>query len=150
MRLRASIGRLEEHDFARWDAILEAMRLACEQQDYDALAEHDIAFHRSIIELAGMPALLTIWSTIVGQVRNHFRTSHQAYEDLMNVYREHAAIVARFRAAGNDPGQQEEAIEHYARRIGDPDQTAIREDLFFSLQAKHIPGAADQSGGTPT
>ena len=144
--------------FQRWETILDAMKSACESADYVALAEQDIAFHRSVIELAEMPALENIWSIIVGQVRSHFRKSHLEYGDLMDVYREHAAIVARIRKAAESPSQREETIAFYAASIGDAQAVTTKSgDLYFEMQqssstynitpANPLPGG---SSGEPT
>ncbi|MGI9455961.1 MAG: GntR family transcriptional regulator [Aeoliella sp.] len=129
--LRLCFENLNEQDFKIWDTILEKMRLACERRDFPAVAEQDIAFHRYLIERAGEPALERIWSTIVGQVRAHFRRSHSQYEDLMDVFREHAAIIATFRSGGQDA-----AIDYLAHRIGDADTDVIFEDLLISRDSK--------------
>lgn len=125
--LRHCFDSLNEQDFARWDEIVGRMRTACEQRDFPAVAEHDIAFHRFLIERAGEPSLERIWSTIVGQVREHFRRSHSQYEDLMDVYREHAAIVETFRTRDLPA-----ALSFLAHRIGDTDVDVMFEDLLIA------------------
>ncbi|WP_425400280.1 GntR family transcriptional regulator [Aeoliella sp.] len=129
--LKLSFSRLSDEQFARFDAILQKMREACEANDYAGVAEQDIAFHRSIIEMADEPSLLKIWTTLVGQVRMHFQQSHRAYDDLMDVYREHAAIVETFRG-----GDVEESASYFAQRIGDTDASAMFEDLLISKKSK--------------
>lgn len=125
--LKHCFDSLNDLDFARWDSIVEEMRLACKRRDFPAVAEHDIAFHRFLIERAGEPSLERIWSTIVGQVREHFRRSHSKYEDLMDVYREHAAIVETFRTRN-----LKAAIDFLAHRIGDTDADVMLEDLLIA------------------
>lgn len=125
--LRHCFESLNEQDFARWDEIVERMRVACEKRDFPAVAEHDIAFHRFLIERAGEPSLERIWSTIVGQVREHFRRSHSQYEDLLDVYREHAAIVETFRTR-----DLEKALSFLAHRIGDTDTDVMFENLLIA------------------
>lgn len=123
--LRICFSNLTEKDFANWDEILERMKLACEASDYAALVQEDIAFHRYLVERAGEPSLLKIWSTIVGQMRDYFLRSHKEYKDLMSVYREHAAIAKTFQQ-----GDEQAAIEYLASRIGDPASDAMFEDLL--------------------
>ena len=129
--LRLCFDRLCEEDFQQWNQILEKMRNACERRDYAGVAEYDIAFHRSLIEMAREPSLLAIWSTIVGQVRTYFQRSHVNYNDLMDIYREHTAIVSTFRN-----GDKEAAIEFFAQRIGDEDSDTRIEDLIISHNGK--------------
>lgn len=85
-------------DFARWEEILSRLREACKKRNFAATAEWDMAFHRSILERAGQPALLAIWSTIVVQVRRHFRAAHERYPNPLEIHAEHAAIVDLFRS----------------------------------------------------
>lgn len=111
--LRLCADHLDEAFFAEWDVILERMRPACAANDHNALAEQDIAFHRLIIVRAGQEILVTFWSMIVAQIRAHFRESYQRFDDLMDVYREHASIVEAFRA-----GRKKAAIALFDKSIG--------------------------------
>ena len=135
--LRSCFDSLTEADFLKWETILDAMRAAGERRDYASLAEQDMAFHRTIIERADEPSLLRIWSTLVSQLRSYFQRSHAGYADLLDVYREHAAIIAKFRA-----GDRDAAITFLASRIGDPDSEKIFEDLLTLQAASSQPASA--------
>ena len=110
--LRSIYDDLNEKDFAEWEEILEKLKLACEQRDFDSTAEWDIAFHRSIIRRAGEPDLEVIWSAILARVRTHFWQAHRNYENIMDVYYEHRDLVEIFKK-----GDKEAAIAAHADAI---------------------------------
>lgn len=96
--LRLVFDELNDADFQRWEEILEKMRQACGQNDYHALAELDIAFHRALLERADQPDLLVIWDTLVGRIRSHFRRmQRRSYSDVYEIVREHEAVLEGFR-----------------------------------------------------
>lgn len=96
--LRLCFHRLREEDFRRWDRILDEMRCACLAHDFVGIAEQDIAFHRSIIELADQPDVKSIWSTLIVRLRRHFQETQIRYSDPLKIHEEHVAIVDVFRA----------------------------------------------------
>lgn len=100
--LRLVFHDFDEKDFAHWQGVLDRMRLACERRDYPAVAEQDMAFHKHILEQAGQPDLLAIWSTIVTRVRQHFISASETYDDLMDNYVEHEELIKVFREGDLD------------------------------------------------
>jgi DNA-binding GntR family transcriptional regulator len=111
--LRLYFDQLSETDFAHWRGILERMRLACEAQDYIAIAEHDIEFHRSIVRRSMQRDLESIWTSLVGRVRSHFwETQQRNYATPMDIYKEHARIIESFRE-----GDVEAAVGTLQERI---------------------------------
>ena len=123
--LRLGFDRINDESFRNWENILERMRRACEAKDVGAIAASDIAFHRSILELSGEPALIRIWTSIVSQVRDYFLSCYEEYDDLMSVYREHATIIDKFRT--RDVTQ---AARYLSLRIRDPLFSTLTEDLL--------------------
>jgi DNA-binding GntR family transcriptional regulator len=113
--LKLFFDDLNEEDFQRWDEILGRMKSACERGDSAAIVQEDLAFHRSIIERAGEPSLLKIWSLLVAQVRAHFVRSIAGYPDVMDLYREHAKIIEVIRQ-----GDVQVAAGYLGANIGDP------------------------------
>ena len=100
--LQAFFDTIEESDFRQWEEILHRMEFACKRRDYTAIAEQDLAFHRSIIRRAGMPELEGVWSVIVSRVRTHFRETQRNYVDPIQVYEEHAKIIETFRSGDRE------------------------------------------------
>lgn len=95
--LEVIFDELTADDLRLWDGIVAEMRVACEKGDLHAVAELDIAFHRSLLERAGQPDLLVIWETLVGRIRLHFRRAQRRATNLMSLYEEHRALVEIFR-----------------------------------------------------
>jgi len=96
--LEAIFDELGDEDFARWDALLARMKDACLKKDYAAIAETDVAFHRSLLERAGQPDLLAMWETMVYRIRSHFRRTQRRCPDPMEIYEEHRSIVDTIRS----------------------------------------------------
>src|SRR5262245_15680663 len=93
-----------ERDFLAWDSILLHLKSGCERKDVAAIVQYALAFHRSILVRAGVPALLTIWRTIVARIRRHFRQATARYgTDLMGIYEEHRRLVEVFRSGDREP-----------------------------------------------
>jgi DNA-binding GntR family transcriptional regulator len=97
--LRLIWETLNEDDFSQWRLILERMKAACEQRDFPAIAEQDIAFHRSIVRRAAQPDLLAVWSGVVARIRSHFRQSHSRHHEQnpLKIHASHRMLVNAFR-----------------------------------------------------
>jgi GntR family transcriptional regulator, rspAB operon transcriptional repressor len=105
--LQSIFDELTEDDFRRWEAILKRMAKACQEMDPGAAVEQDIAFHRLLLERAGQPDLLAIWSTIVARVRGHFRQVHLARRDQpIDVHADHQQLIEAFRSGDREVALQ--------------------------------------------
>lgn len=111
--LRQFFDNITEDDFRVWEEILQRMQTAVKKKDFNATAEADIAFHRSLLVRAGQPDLLAIWQTIVARIRTHFRQSHMQNPEPSSIYREHRTIVDIFRKGDKEAAMKvlEENIE---------------------------------------
>jgi DNA-binding GntR family transcriptional regulator len=97
--LRLVFDELDAEDFRRWETILQRMELACQNRDFAAAVEQDIAFHRTLLERAGQPDLLAIWSTIVARIRRHFWQRHLSRKDNpIDVQADHRQLVEVLRS----------------------------------------------------
>lgn len=100
--LSLAFDQLTEKDFSHWQDICDQMHLACARQDYATIAEADIGFHRYILERSGEHSLLSIWSTIVAQLRRHYFESCSEYDDLSEYHTEHIGLLKAFRSGDVD------------------------------------------------
>jgi DNA-binding GntR family transcriptional regulator len=111
--LKLFFGDINDDDYRLWDDILRRLKTACQQRDWAACAELDIAFHRSLLERAGQTDLLAIWASIVVRLRNYFQQNNVKYDrDPMELYEEHRGIVEAFRS-----GDLEKAVKALERNI---------------------------------
>jgi GntR family transcriptional regulator, rspAB operon transcriptional repressor len=104
---------INENDFVVWGGVLHHLKSACERKDLAAIIQYDLAFHRSILKRGGVPALSTIWQTIVARIRRHFLdvTSHYG-EDLLEIYEQHRRLVEIIRT-----GNRETAVKALEEHI---------------------------------
>ncbi|MEQ8787739.1 MAG: GntR family transcriptional regulator [Pirellulaceae bacterium] len=91
--LRRVFGELEDDDLAQLDAILARLRAACEADDMASVVQHDMAFHRWFVERTGDADLLAVWLPVITRMRLRY-TRHR---NLLESYREHAAVVEAIR-----------------------------------------------------
>lgn len=83
---------------------LKRFRSACQSGDMTEVVEHDMAFHRQIVECGGGSDLVSIWVPVL----THMMLPYSRHRDLLESYREHEAIVDALRAG--DPEQARERL----------------------------------------
>jgi GntR family transcriptional regulator, rspAB operon transcriptional repressor len=81
---------------------LAHFQTACQQGDMAEVVEHDMAFHRHIVEEGGGADLVAVWVPVV----THMMLPYSRHRDLMDSYREHEAVVEALRC-----GNQAAALE---------------------------------------
>ena len=104
---RASV-KLTEADLDELSALLARFRAACKHGAMAEVVEHDMAFHRWIVERAGEPDLVAVWLPILLRMRLRY-TRHR---NLMESYREHKAVVDALRR-----GDRKAAVRALAANI---------------------------------
>ncbi len=75
---------------------LEAMRVALSTGDLDGCAEHDVKFHKAILQSSGNGNLLRVWDALVFDVRIRISIS-KVSKDLPEVVESHQPIVDALR-----------------------------------------------------
>jgi DNA-binding GntR family transcriptional regulator len=84
---------LNDDDIERWETTLLQLKRACQRGDMAALVEHDIAFHRSIIERTGDADLFAVWLPIVLRMR----LVYSRHTNLMDCFAEHERVLDAIR-----------------------------------------------------
>ena len=99
--LDSIFDRITADDLAVWDKILADIKAACESSDVDALTEHDLRFHRAIVQSYDDKDLFALWQPIMMRMLMHYNR----LDDIMESYREHKRILDAIHS-----GQKAEAI----------------------------------------
>ena len=95
-RLKGKIAELQREQ--------EIMRAAVRNLDLDAYAEHDVIFHRTILETSGNDVLLRVWESLVFDIRIRAAIAKVA-ADLSEVVESHQPIIdALGRGQGKEAG----------------------------------------------
>lgn len=92
--MEAIFDSITADDIRLWEERLAGIRAGCESGDFATLVEHDMAFHRSIIERTGDPDLLAIWLPIIARMMLHY----SRHTDWMQCYAEHERIVTAIKS----------------------------------------------------
>ena len=78
---RIAAGRMTDPGRARIAAAMADLEDACRGGAMDAVNEHDFAFHRTIVELAGHARLAAHYATVEQQVRFYIASTNALNED---------------------------------------------------------------------
>ncbi len=117
---RQIAGRLTDAQVDTLQAIIETMGRAVEAGNWPQAAGHNIAFHETIIGIAGNPVLLRMWQS-VGPVLWYFDSLTRRIVDARakeGFVRRHRALLAALRR-GDAAGAEAAFVSHIAdvRRI---------------------------------
>jgi DNA-binding GntR family transcriptional regulator len=115
---RAAAGNLAG-DVSALEAEVEAMRVAARRNDVQSLVEHDIAFHRLIVEAADMEILTQCWK-LLGVEGRITLTLYQTYVEPEEAAELHCPILDAIRS-GNATAAGRAArkhVEYFARLVG--------------------------------
>lgn len=107
-------------DVTALEAEVEAMREAARRGDVQALSEHDIAFHRLIVEAADLDVLTQCWK-LLGVDGRITLTLYHTYVEPEEAAELHAPILEAIRSGdGAAAGREARAhVEYFARLVGE-------------------------------
>jgi len=134
---------------------LEAMRTAFERLDLDSFVEHDIVFHRNILEASQNEVLLRVWDSLavepwmralIGRISGDFPELVESHHSIVNAFEK-----GRGREAGLLLRNHVETTLEFLRKSESEFQRVLRNDLedakevhkaFFPQENLPIPGLA--------
>jgi DNA-binding GntR family transcriptional regulator len=94
------------------DALIDRMRAAGETNDMLAFTEHDMLFHRLIIQWSGSYALLRAWDPLYSQIQRFVIHTHNRYfEGIREIADTHLPLVEALRS-GDLARSQREVHDH--------------------------------------
>jgi DNA-binding GntR family transcriptional regulator len=80
------------------EELIQKMAQAGSQKEIISLAEHDMQFHRRIVEWSGSAGLLRVWTPLSAQIQRFIVESHPLYyPDFVEVGTRHQPIVTALR-----------------------------------------------------
>jgi DNA-binding GntR family transcriptional regulator len=115
---RGAAGRLGG-DVRALEVELEAMRAAARDGDIHRQVEHDVRFHRLIVESAGNATLLEVWSSLRIEARTIITLLKTGVEPA-ELVEMHVPIVEALRTGDPDRAGAvlREHLEHFAELFG--------------------------------
>jgi DNA-binding GntR family transcriptional regulator len=122
--VRAAIEEVAAREAARrldgkvaaLEAELEAMHRAADEQDLHAQVEHDVAFHRLIVEAAGNRILLETWQSLRVEGRT-LLTALRTGLDGHDIAERHRSVLEALRA--RDPERAGATLRRHVEQFGE-------------------------------
>jgi DNA-binding GntR family transcriptional regulator len=143
--MKDNIGELQRE--------LNAMRAAVRELDFDSFTEHDVRFHRIILQASQNEVLLRVWNTLAVDLRIRGSVEKVA-GNLPEIVESHQPIIhALGRGQGREAGlllrNHVETVLEFLKKSDSGLHKALRKDLesakdvqqaFFPQQSLSIPG----------
>ena len=106
--LNKIFNRIDRDDLAFFEHNLEEFYRFCKHAKISSMVEHDMAFHRYIVEKVDEPGLVAIWLPVV----TNMMLPYSRHKDLMESYEEHIAIFEAIKS-----GNKKAAIRNLKANI---------------------------------
>ena len=96
--VRLAVERATDADFARLEAIVQAMQTAALTETLDQVSNLDMQFHRTLYEISGHKLLLQTWHGLEQKVRFIMALRHQGlYRRILQVVKTHQPLLEALR-----------------------------------------------------
>lgn len=100
-----------EEDYTNLEGIIDSIRRACEENDFEEIMAKDFSFHNYIISHCASMMLVSIWETITAQVNARILAWGMELESFEGIAEEHAEQLAAIRSG--DEQRIDETISKY-------------------------------------
>ena len=105
--MRRTMQQITPAQLDELQALVEAMRLAGQQDDVALLVENDMEFHRRICEWSNSATLLQVWTPLYTQIQRFVARTHKRYfPDLVEVADTHQPLVDVLRGQDSEHAAQ--------------------------------------------
>lgn len=107
--LSSIFEEITKEDIKEWEAILKDIKKACQTGDVKALVDHDLRFHKAMIQSHDDKDIFTLWHPIMLRMLMRY---DRFGDDLMASYGEHKDILEAIKA-----GNKKAALKALERNI---------------------------------
>lgn len=137
--VRRLAGRLTTESSAALRALADEMVAAARRGQTDLIAAPDVAFHRTLLVLAGSRRLLAAWETVGGLMSAILSITNVAYHDIDAAATSHYHILAALEQG--DAARAEHLLEAHLRNGEQILRQAVRSAAIATLAARPPPSA---------
>ena len=117
LAVRKALEHISEDALETLQASYDAMKAAAEDEDWRALVDADIQFHRTVVVLSGHELLLKLWDVCDIHIRRFLHTVHPHFFSLHELADIHVPLLEHLRAADEEAAV--EGFSHHMRIIWD-------------------------------
>jgi DNA-binding GntR family transcriptional regulator len=141
-------ARLDETLVEELEALLGEMATCDIPDEFPRLVTIDLDFHARLVELAQMPRLFELWSSLNGQIGALYirgvEEMHLQTDDLVTLHR---SLLHAIRSDA-DHGQLA-IIQHYVREDGSRSSPGIAAQDLLNVATERLTAGSSKSGETP-
>lgn len=140
-------ARLDDSLVQELEALLAEMGTCDIPTEFPRLVTIDLDFHARLVELAEMPRLFELWSSLNGQIGALYirgvEEMHLQTDDLVTLHRNLLNAIR----SGSDHGQLA-IIQHYVREDGSQSGPGIAAQDLLSAATQRLAAESSKSGET--
>lgn len=116
LAIRQTVQNMDEGKMSLLKGLLEQIMAAADDNDMPRLVEHDLEFHRYIMEWSGRGALIRAWTLLYSQIQLYvIQTREEFFPDIQKIASEHQIVIETIQAG--DPERAQKVIHDHVMYI---------------------------------